>query len=159
MEIIAILIIAISLFVAAFVTKRRFGLLGLALAAGSIISGIWSYDAGLIPSLFSIPSGSYTSAIVSSILILLPAGLLLFHGYSYKNLLGRVVGASLFTILAMAFLAEPISRALIVQGVGASTYNIFIDNKTTIIGIGLIIAIVDLFLTKPMHFSENHRKH
>ena len=81
MEIIYILIIIILLFFAAFITKKRFGLLGLALAAGSILSGIWSYEAGLIPSLFNIPSGSLTSAVVSSVIILLPAGVLLFHGY------------------------------------------------------------------------------
>ena len=39
-------LLAVVLFGSAFVTRRRFGLLGLALAAGSILSGLWGYDAG-----------------------------------------------------------------------------------------------------------------
>jgi len=159
METIIVLAIAILLFATAFISKRRFGLLGLALAAGSILSGIWSYEAGLIPSLFSIPSGSLTSAVVSSVIILLPVALLLFHGYSYKTLISRVVGASLLTVLAMAFLVEPISHVLVIQGVGASAFNWLLDNRTTIIGVGLILSIVDLFFTKSTHMSDKHYKH
>ena len=159
METIIVLAIAILLFATAFISKRRFGLLGLALAAGSILSGIWSYEAGLIPSLFSIPSGSLTSAVVSSAIILLPVALLLFHGYSYKTLISRVVGASLLTVLAMAFLVEPISHVLVIQGVGASAFNWLLDNRTTIIGVGLILSIVDLFFTKSTHMSDKHYKH
>ena len=159
METLIILVIVILLFAAAFISKRRFGLLGLALAAGSILSGIWSYEAGLIPSLFSIPSGSLTSAVVSSVIILLPVALLLFHGYSYKTLISRVVGASLLTVLAMAFLVEPISHVLVIQGVGASAFNWLLDNRTTIIGVGLILSIVDLFFTKSTHMSDKHHKH
>lgn len=158
MEVIIVFVAALSLFIAAFIAKRRFGLLGLALAAGSILSATWTYDISLIPSLLSIPSGILTTTIVSSLLILLPAILLLFHGYSYKSLLGRVIGASLFTILALAFLIEPISRVLLVEGVGASVYGLLASNRTIIIGVGLVLAVADLFMTKPVKMAEKHRK-
>ena len=36
------LAVAIALFVGAFISKRRFGLLGLALTAGATLSTLWS---------------------------------------------------------------------------------------------------------------------
>ena len=160
MEIIIIyLIIAIALFLAAFITKRRFGLLGLALAAGSLLSGIWVYDAGLVVGVLGVPTGPFTEAAVSVVIVLLPASILLFHGNTYKTLVGRIIGASLFTLLATAFLVEPVSHILMPQGLGADVYRWLVDNSTTIIGAGLIAAIVDLFLTKPAHLSSRHYKH
>jgi hypothetical protein len=154
------LVIAAILFASSFITKRRFGLLGLALAAGSLLSGIWGYDAGLIASGVGVPSGPVTSAVILSLIILLPAGVLLFHGYTYKTLFGRVVGASLFTVLAFAFLIEPLGHILMVQGAGANIYNWLVNNRTFVIGLGLIVAVMDLFLTKPpVVLSNKHHEH
>ncbi|MCX6728319.1 MAG: hypothetical protein NTV39_00915 [Candidatus Saccharibacteria bacterium] len=151
---------AVVIFVAAFITKRRFGLLGLGLAAGSILSVIWAYDIGLEASLFGAPSGPITKAIVSCLLILFPAVILLFHGDKYKSMAGRVIGAILFTLLAVGFLIEPLSHAVSSQGFGSEVFNWILDNRNTIIGAGLTIAIIDLILTKPAHFpSKHHKKH
>jgi len=158
MEVILIcVVIALALFISTFITKRRFGLLGLALATGSILSGIWGYNAGLVASFFGIPSGSITSAVILALIILLPACILLFHGYTYRTLVGRVVGASLFTLLALAFLVEPLGHVLLLQGYSANAYDWLLNNRTLIIGFGLIIAIVDLFLTKPARLSDKRR--
>lgn len=158
MDIILIcLAVAALLFGAAYITKRRFGLLGLALASGSILSGIWGYDAGLISSSLGFPSSAVNSAIILSLIILLPSGVLLFHGNTYKTLVGRVIGASFFTILALAFLIEPLGRVLTLQGFGLDVFSWLVGNRTVIIGIGLIVAVVDLFLTRPAHLSD--RRH
>lgn len=149
-------LVTIGLFFAAFSSKRRFGLLGLALASGSLLSGIWGYDAELIASGLGIPSGPLTSAISLSIIVLLPAGLLLFHGYTYKTLIGRLVGSGLFTLLAIAFLIEPLGHVFVLQGLGANIYNTIVANRELIIGAGLIVAVVDIFLTKPVKSSEKH---
>jgi hypothetical protein len=153
------LIVAVLLFVSAFITKRRFGLLGLALAAGSILSGIWGFDAGLEASAFGAPSGPLASAVVSCLIILLPAGILLFHGDKYKTLVGRLIGAGLFTVLALSFLIEPLSHAIMPQGFGSDVFKWIVDNRTTVIGAGLVAAIADLFLTKSPHFPSKHHKH
>lgn len=159
MEIIIIcVVIAILLFASAFITRRRFGLLGLALAAGSLLSGIWGYDAGLIASGLGIPTGSLTTAITMAVLVLLPAVVLLFHGYTYKTYVGRVIGASLFTLLALAFLIEPLGHVLMPTGFGADVYSWLNINREAIIGFGLIVAVVDLFLTKPAHLSDRRRR-
>ena len=160
MEVILIcIVIAIILFIAAFITKRRFGLLGLALAAGSILSSIWGYDIGLVASGFGVVSNSTSSAIILSLIVLSPAVVLLFHGYVYKTLVGRVIGAILFTILALAFLIEPLSHILMPVGFGSEVYNWLITNRTFVIGTGLIIAVIDLFLTKPASLSDKKSKH
>jgi hypothetical protein len=160
MEVILIcIVIAILLFGAAFITRRRFGLLGLALAAGSLLSGIWGFDAGLVAGSLGIPSGAVTSAVILALIVLLPAGVLLFHGYTYKTLVGRIIGASLFTLLALAFLIEPLGHVLVLQGFGADVYLWLANNRTAIIGVGLIIAVVDLFLTKPAHLSGRRHEH
>lgn len=151
--------LAVLLFTGAFISKRRFGLLGLALTAGATLSVIWSYDAGLVVSSTGlVPEGPITQAATQSLVVLLPAILLLFHGYTYKNLPSRIVGSLLFTVLALAFLVEPIGYALPLTGTGADIYLAISANKDLIISIGVILAIVDLFFTKPAHLAERSRK-
>lgn len=153
--------LAIVLFAGAFISRRRFGLLGLALTAGATLSTIWSYDAGLVVSgLGIVPEGVWTQAATQSLVVLLPAILLLFHGYAYKNIIARVIGSLLFTVLALAFLVEPIGYALPLTGQGAVVYETIKQYKDVIISVGVIIAVVDLFFTKPAHLAEkSHKKH
>lgn len=153
-------LLALGLFGAAFVTRRRFGLLGLALAAGSILSGLWGYDAGLVVSTIGIfPSGPLTTAATLAAIVLLPAVLLLFHGYTYKNIVGRIIGALLFALLALAFLVEPLGYALILEGTGVDVYTWLVNNRQIIIGIGMVLAVVDLFFTKPAQLADKRSKH
>jgi hypothetical protein len=152
--------LAIIFFASAFITKRRFGLLGLALAAGSILSTIWSYDAGLVvASTGLVPSGPVTTAITLALIVMLPAGLLLFHGYAYKGIVGRLFGALAFTLVSIAFLVEPIGYALSLEGIGNDVYQWLVRYKDVIISAGMIIAIIDLFLSKPASLNEKKGKH
>ncbi len=153
--------LAVVLFFGAFISKRRFGLLGLALAAGATLSTIWSYDAGLVVSGTGIfPEGPMTQAATQSLVVLLPALLLLFHGYAYKNIISRIIGSLLFAVLALAFLVEPIGYALPLEGLGATAYNTIKSNKDLIVSIGVVLAVIDLFFTRPVHLAEKaHKKH
>ena len=138
------IIIAAGLFTAAFITKRRFGLLGLALAAGSILSEIWGNTLTMLaPGFLNLSASSLLSAVVLSLAIVLPAVLLMLHGDTYKTTPGRVIGAGMFMILAMAFLIEPLGQVFMLHGV--EIYDQLVSYKAFIVGIGLIVAIVDLF--------------
>src|SRR3954465_8231908 len=113
------LIIIGILFATAYFTKRRFGVLGLALAAGAMLSTLWVGDltpiiaqAGIV--LVKPPLES----VVSAALILLPALLLLSSGPSYKSQVQRLVGAGAFAVLAAALLLDPLGSALVIDGVG-----------------------------------------
>lgn len=153
-------VLAVVLFVGVYISKRRFGLLGLALAAGSILSTIWNYDAGLIVGAIGvIPEGPVTTAVTLSLIVVLPAILLLFHGYTYKHVVGRIVGAFLFTVLTLAFLVEPLGHVFSLEGSGSEFYLWLVNNKDVIISIGMIIAVVDLFFTKPAHLAEKRGRH
>lgn len=151
--------VAVGLFALAFISKRRFGLLGLALTAGATISTIWEYTAGImVSSTGLVPDGPLTQAIVQSLIVLLPAIVLLFHGYSYRNLFSRLVGSLFFTVLALAFLVEPIGNALVLQGAGADIYRQLVNYKDVIISIGVILAITDIFFTKSVRALEKEGK-
>ena len=149
--------LAIVLFCLSFFAKRRFGLLGLALASGSVLSGIWGYDASLIASGIGLPSNKYVDAVVLAVIILLPAVILLFHGYKYRTLAGRVAGAILFTILALALLLVPLGGVWAPIGVGSSVFTSIKASDSFIIGTCLIVAVVDLFLVNPAVNSKRRR--
>ena len=148
-------IVLLLLFGLAYFTKRRFGVLGLALAAGSMLSELWAAqltpvvrDAGLIvqnPPLITI---------VSVVLVLLPSVFLLFSGPSYHDTTKRVIGAFLFAALAFALLIEPLGSALVLQDQGRSVYEFFSNNQVFIVTAGLIIAVFDLLGT---HTSRGHK--
>ena len=151
--------LALILFTLAFVSKRRFGLLGLALTAGATLSTMWSYDAGLvISSTGLVPDGPMTNAAALSLVVLLPAIVLLFHGYKYKDVFSRIIGSLFFTVLALAFLVEPIGFALPLEGTSAYLYNQALSYKDIVISVGVILAVVDLFFTKPAHKAEKEGK-
>jgi len=151
--------LVIALFAGSFISKRRFGLLGLALTAGATLSTIWSYDAGLVVSSTGVlPDGVITQAVTQSLVVLLPAILLLFHGYAYKNMASRIIGSLMFAILALAFLVEPIGYALPLDGLGGVVYSNINQYKDVIISVGVICAIIDIFFTKPAHLAEKSKK-
>jgi hypothetical protein len=150
--------LAIVLFTAAFVTRRRFGLLGLALAAGSILSSLWGFDAGLVVSSMGIfPSGSLTNAVTLSLIVLLPSILLLLHGHTYKDLISRAIGSLMFALLALAFLVQPLGGVLPLDGIGMNVYTWLVQYKDVIISVGLILAVVDLFFTKSAVPLREHK--
>ena len=152
-------VLALLLFSGAFISKRRFGLLGLALTAGATLSTLWSYEAGLVLSSTGlVPAGPITNAVALSLVVLLPAIILLFHGYTYKGWIGRTIGSVLFTLLALAFLLDPLQFVLPLEGQSAQLYQLLNDNKGIVISVGVILAIVDLFFTKPAKNERDKRR-
>lgn len=152
--------IAVGLFVIAYLSKRRFGLLGLSLAAGSVLASIWGYEAGLTAGVLGVETNQTTSTVAVCVLIMLPTIILMFHGKSYKTHIGKIVGSLLFTVLAFAFLINPLKNIVVVEGLGSNVFEWFLTNSRTIVGVGLIIAVADLFLTKPAHDKhDKHHKH
>ena len=79
---------------------------------------------------------------------------------TYKNIILRIFGSLAFTVLAVAFLVEPIGYALPLSGSGADAYNYIKQYKDIIISIGVVLAVVDLFFTKrAKHVEKEHGKH
>jgi hypothetical protein len=148
-------VIILVLFVLSYITKRRFSVLGLALAAGSILSTLWAQE--LTPVVrqagFNVQNPPLIT-IVSILLVLLPAVVLLFSGPSYRDMPRRIIGAVLFASLAFALLIEPLGIALTLEDQGKMVYDFFVENRVYIITVGLVIAIIDLL---SVHTSKTHK--
>ncbi|HMH69953.1 MAG TPA: hypothetical protein VK502_01000 [Candidatus Saccharimonadales bacterium] len=148
------------LFATAFFTKRRFGVLGLALAAGAMLSNLWVGDlTPIIASAGIIIVKPPLSSLVSAGLILLPALLLLASGPTYKSMVQRVVGAGAFAVLAIALLLEPLGSALVIDTVGKPVYDFFVEQKVIIITAALILAILDLLVSKSPKRRKEYGEH
>jgi len=153
------LAVVLALFAGSFVSKRRFGLLGLGLAAGAVISPLWGENAGyVVSSTGLIPEGPLVNAVAFSTLILIPAVLFMFHGYTYKHIFERVIGSLLFTLLAAAFLIVPMGAAVTLTGPAAGVYEWLVANHELIISIGVVLAVVDLLFAKASHRSEKRHR-
>lgn len=152
-------IIAITLFSVVFISKRKFGLLGFALAVGSILSKLWVDRADYFLGMLNAPSGALAIAMVSSAIILTPPVLLIFHDGKYKSLAGSLIGSVLFALLALAMIVEPLGRVLVLQGASATIYNTLLINSDAIIAVCLILSIIDLLMPKYKHSNEKHHNH
>lgn len=146
-----------ALFAVAFLTKRRYGILALALVAGAALSTLWVSDltpivaqAGLV--LVRPPLES----IVASALTLLPAVVLLTSGPVYHKAFQRVVGAFLFATLATVLLLEPLGDALIIEGAGKQVYDFLVMNRIVIITVCITVAIMDILFTKTPKIPSKH---
>lgn len=145
------------LFGLAFVTKRRFGVLGLALAAGAMLSGLWATTLTPIIAKAGVSvQEPPLLTLVSVALVLLPAVVLLFSGPSYKDTPMRLVGAFCFAALATALLVEPLGSAMILTGESKAVYDFFVTNRVYIVTAGLIVALFDILTT---HSGRSHRRH
>lgn len=148
----------VILFLLAFFTKRRFGVLGLALAAGAMLSTLWA--AQLTPLVKStgidiaVPP---LATVVAVSLVLLPALLLLTSGPTYHKKSEEIIGALLFATLALALLVEPLGSGLVLQGDSKSVYEWVMEHRVWIVTFGLIAALVDLLFAKtPRHSKSRH---
>lgn len=148
-----VLFVIIGLFVLAYWTRRRFGVLGLALCAGWLLADMWAVqvtpyiqDAGL--KLLSPP----LTSVVEAALILLPAVLLLFSGPTYNSRILRIIGAAAFSLLATAFLLKPLGNSLSLDEMGTFYYGLLYDNKSIIITAAIAYALFDILMLKtPKH--------
>ena len=145
----------IVLFGLAFLTRRRFGVLGLALAAGAMLSSLWAESlTPVIERAGVVVNQPPMLTVVSVALVLLPALLLLFSGPSYHELPMRLFGALCFAALALALLVEPLGSAMTLSGSSKAVYEFFVTNRVYIVTAGLIFALLDLLATRT---SKHHK--
>lgn len=132
------------LFGVAYITRRRFGVLGLGLAAGALVSGLWARDLVPLVEQSDIDVASLSAAGLSAaILVILPSLLLLLRGPSYKPGLMRIFGALLYAAMALVLLVEPLGAAFVLDGVWIDVYAYVTENSPYIVTTLLIIALLD----------------
>ena len=149
--------LAVVLFAAAFFSKRRFGVLGLALLAGVTLSGLWDETVTMIVAGIGVRSSAPPlETLVAAAIVVFPALLLLLSGPTYRTAMQRLAGALTFTLLALALLLQPLSQALVITGLGRTVYDMFMQYHATIITACVIFAILDLFGTKTPRHDAKH---
>ncbi len=147
--------LGLVLFGLAFMTRRRFGVLGLALAAGSLLSSIWATPLiTMIESTNPALSGIAIAGYVAATLVLLPAVLLLFSGPAYKGTHGRLTGALLFAVFALILISAPLGSALILDDIGRIVYDALQQYQTYIVTVGVALAVLDLLA---VHATGGHQ--
>lgn len=152
----ALVVFIVVLWLLAFMTKRRFGVLGLALAAGALLSSLWSRDMVALLDSFGLSFATLSTAgFVAIAIVLLPAFLLLFSGPSYKTARARIVGATLFAVLAVTLIAVPLERAIPLDGLGRSLFELIDRYSVYIITGGVVLALLDIL---GIHATGGHEK-
>lgn len=154
---IVVAVVTAALFVTVYITKRRLGVLGLALAAGAILSNLWVGDLTPLVAQAGIEIiRPPLSSVVATVVTLLPAIVLLFGGPSYKASWQRILGSLAFAVLAITLLLEPLSAALVIDDSGKPVYEFLHRYQNIFITTGLSLAVIDLLLTRN---PRGHREH
>lgn len=151
MNIVIILLIVVGLlFATTYFTRRRFGVLGLALCAGFLLSTMWTDQVtpfirdNVGVELLTPP----LSSVVAATLVLLPAILLLFSGPAYHKKWQRLLGSVAFALLAASFILTPLGNSINFDDTSKKVYDILSENRNLIITVAIGYALYDLMTFK-----------
>lgn len=161
MALVIILSAAMVLFLLAFVTKRRFGVLGLGLAAGVVLSQLWSVTLTSVLQSQQVPIGPLSYSTLGQVaIILIPSLLLLIGGPKYHNSKGALVGSLLYAAFAALFIIAPITRDFAVAGDTSPVFEFIAQWQNVLIALGVVLAIIDMIVAHgpkfPRHGKEKH---
>jgi hypothetical protein len=137
-------IIFAILFILMFFARRRYGVMGLALAAGAMMSSLWVGDlTPLVAKAGVVIVQPPLESVVAAGLMLVPAALLLFSGPIYHKAGTRVFGSLLFSLLAVILLLDILRSAVVIDGPGKLVYDALYQWKTMGVTFLLLAAVVD----------------
>lgn len=162
MTLVIIVVIILALFGLAFVTKRRFGVLGLGLAAGAILAQSWGREVAhwLESSHVPVQPLSYFTA-ATVLLILLPPLLLLIGGPKYNERKYAIIGSACFALLGTMLLIGPLTTDLPMADNNIRSVLVFVARwQNVLIACGIALAIIDTLLAHgPKLPGRKHSKH
>ena len=134
-------------FVLAFLSARRFGMLALGLSAGYILSNLWSEElSDLLGRSGLIIEANIGELLSIVILLFAPVIILLFGGYRYDKKLSRLLSASMVAMLSATFLAKPLTKIVVMDDMAISLYGQLAIYWPQAITIGLVLGILDIVL-------------
>jgi hypothetical protein len=154
--------IAGLLFALAFVTKRRFGVLGLGLSAGALLSGTWSTQVASFLESQHIQANGFSSQVIAvCLLTLAPALLLLIGGPTYHKKLLALVGSIGFALLGILLVLGPISPLINAPSNIQHILDLAAKYQPGLVALGVALAVIDMFLARsPSKFGRGrHASH
>lgn len=135
-------------FALAFVSKRRFGTLGLALAAGALLANHVTVWLAAQITYFDIPTGSLSAKVAAnSVLTLLPALLLLVSGPAYTNKKHAIFGALMFAIMATLLTLSPLASVLPSDELARTVLPFIATYSDGILTLAIGLSVADAWLT------------
>ncbi len=161
MTLIVIVVVALALFGLAFVTKRRFGVLGLALAAGVVLAqSATSYVSDFLQQQ-AIPVAPLTyDGTATILLILLPALVLLVGGPTYSSKKAAIIGALGFALLGTFFLLGPLTTTLpTTDTVVRDVLVVVAQSQDIIVIVALVLALLDTVMVHGGLLRHHKSKH
>lgn len=146
------------LFALPFIMKRRFGLLGLALAAGALLSSYWTdaVQAFLESQGVELTQPPLASVVAVS-LILLPAIVLMFSAPACNGKIIRIISSAAFAVMAFLFILPELQNIFVINPGAEPVLETIIEFKTTILAALIVYATVDVLLGqgKPSRRGKN----
>lgn len=158
--IIVLVLYFLSLFVIAYVFRRRFGVAGITLAAGAVLAKLWTDSlTPLVASAGVIIIRPPLESIVAIVLTLLPAILVMSRSPRAHAHHRRVIGSALFALLAVMLTYGAFANAVVLDESSKHYITQLISYEKIIITTCLVLAIIDtLFSHKVAHGrNENHK--
>lgn len=151
---------AAMLFVAAYLTKRRFGVLGLALATGYVLSQLWE---SYIPALVDVIGVDFEFVspvtVITLLIILLPSVALFFGGPTCKTKRGRLIGSLLYVVLAVVFSLGALEHTMVLMGPGKAVFDVLVQYREYILTLALALSIVDVIHAHTGGGEKHDKKH
>mgnify|MGYP003585307323 CR=1 FL=1 len=147
--------LAATLFLLSLMSRRRFGTLGLALAAGALLASTLARDISSLLSSYDIPTGSIPYLTAAKILLItLPPLLLLLSGPSYPSRKSALLGSICFGLLGTLLLLGPISEIVPYDDQARLLLSTISPYTNSALALLVGFAIVDTWLT---HTSNSLR--
>lgn len=159
MTVIVIIVVSLALFALGYLARRRFGVLGLALAAGSLLANSMTRDLSRIINEYNVPVEPLSTVTAASVfLTLLPALVLLLGGPTYKKRRQSIWGAIAFAAMAMLLILGPLTSSLPPDQLLKPFVHWVTENNSVLLAIGIIVAVVDAWLIKNRVVSPEEDK-
>lgn len=140
-------IVAALLFLLAFLTKRRFGVLGAAVILGYVMQQLWEKELPAWADLLALPDNWIIApvTILGIVVIMMPSIALLFGGPVYRSKHGRVIGAIGYATLATVCCVSPLVNSLALTGEDAKIIAMVAQYMPFIITAAALLVVVDMF--------------
>ncbi|MFZ1812098.1 MAG: hypothetical protein WAU02_01065 [Candidatus Saccharimonadales bacterium] len=140
-------IVFAALFVVAFMTKRRYGVLAMALAAGSVLS---TTAGRIVADSFSANAITFepydTDVVVMVLLTLAPVMTMFISGPTYHSKRAALVGAMAIGVVSVCLLLGPLVATWPADSaVSRDVVNMLGKWRNPLIMVGLVAAIIDTF--------------
>lgn len=159
MTLIVTLVIGLALFGLAYVSRRRFGVLGLSLTAGALLAGQMTKDLSRLISENNVPVEPLSAVSAASVfLTLLPALVLLLSGPSYKKKKQATVGAVFFAVMAMLLILGPLTSSLPPDKIMRPFYVWVAEYNSLLLAIAVAAAVIDMWMTHVLPPPEDDKK-